>query len=39
MFISGKALPKIKNTFYIIAVRNLINRVLELKPKPELLKF
>ena len=37
--IRGKALLEIRNAFYIIAVRSLTNRVLELKLKLKLLKF
>ena len=39
MSIRGKALLKIRNTFYTIVVRGLTNRVLELKLKPELLRL
>jgi len=33
--IRGKALLKIRNASYTMAVRGLINRAIELKPKPE----
>ena len=39
MSIRGKALLKIRNASYIIAVKSLTNRALKLKPKPEPLKF
>jgi hypothetical protein len=39
IFIRGKTLLKMRNAFYIIAVRGLINKVLDLKPKPELLRL
>ena len=39
MSIRGKTLLKIRNAFYTIVVRGLINRALELKPKPELLRL
>ena len=37
--IRGKTLPKIRNASYIIVVRGLTNRVLELKLKPEPLRL
>ena len=37
--IRGKTLLKIRNASYIMAVRGLINRVLELKLKLELLRL
>ena len=39
MSIRGKALLKIRNASHVIVVRGLINRELELKPKPELLRL
>ena len=39
MSIRGKMFLKMRNASYIIAVRGLINKVLELKPKPELLRL
>ena len=39
MSIRGKALLKIRNTSYTIAVKGLTNRELELKLKPELLRL
>jgi hypothetical protein len=39
MSIRGKTLLKIRNTSYIITVRGLTNRALDLKPKPEPLKL
>ena len=37
--IRGKTLLKIKNASYIIIVRGITNRVLELKPKLKLLRL
>ena len=37
--IRGKTLLKIRNASHIIAVRGITNRVLELKPKLELLRL
>jgi hypothetical protein len=39
MFIRGKTLLKIRNASHIIIVRGLTNRVLDLKPKLELLRL
>ena len=39
VFIRGKILLKIKNASHIIAVRGITNRVLEPKPKLELLRL
>ena len=39
MSIGGKAFQKIKNASYAIVVRGLINKVLELKLKLELLRL
>jgi hypothetical protein len=39
VFIRGKTLLKIRNASYIIIVRGLTNRVLELKPKLKLLRL
>ena len=39
MSIRGKTLPKMRNTFYVIAVRGLTNRVPKLKLKPEPLRL
>jgi hypothetical protein len=37
--IKEKTLLKIRNASYIIVIRGLINRALDLKPKPEPLKL